>query len=127
MAVETAGKLEIRLLGPREMAKVKQPDSEQVEWPADSFCICAFDEQGNLKGRVGMISLPHLEGFWVANDYLASGLADELMKKFEEVARERLKVGMIITMLPEVSRGLHRELHARQWEDMHLKVFKKEV
>lgn len=116
--------LELRLLSADEMNKVKQPDD--VVWPTDSFAICAFDENGTLKGRVGMIALPHMEGMWVAHEYLTTRLAEAMVAKLEENVR-KLKRTSILTFIFNDAHGLAKELEKHHWDDLGMKVYQKEL
>jgi hypothetical protein len=98
-----------------------------VVWPTDSFAICAFDEQGKLKGRVGMIALPHMEGVWVAHDQLATGLAEAMAEKLEEIVRERLGRHSLLTFIWNGATGIEKELLRLGWKDLGMKVFQKEL
>jgi hypothetical protein len=125
MAITEPKVLDIRLLSADDMKRVKQPDG--IEWPTDSICICAFDEEGNLKGRVGMIALPHMEGFWVAHDQLATGLAEALAAKLEGVLKNDLGRTSMLTFVFEKATGLAKTLEKNGWKDLGLKVFQKEL
>ena len=117
--------LELRLLSAEEMNKIPQPDG--VVWPHDSFCICAFDEQGKLKGRVGMIALPHMEGLWVSHDQLATGLAEGMVAKLEEVMRDKLGRTSLLTFIFSKANGLASELKKHGWNDLNMMVYQKEL
>ena len=56
---------EIREVEREEMLRL-QPD--EIQWPESSNFVGAFEE-GKLVGRIGAMSVVHLEGTWVEEKY----------------------------------------------------------
>ena len=78
--------MEIRILSGEEMAKIPQPDG--IGWPAAMDALAAF-EDGELVGRVGIVSLAHLEGTWIAPPKRSGFLLFRLYQKVESVLKAR--------------------------------------
>ena len=117
--------LTLRAVPGWEMNDLWQPDA--VKWPENSFCICAYDENGKLKGRVGMIILPHMEGFWVTHDELATGLAQRMEAELLRVMNEKFGCTHALTFVKEKANGMAKTIEAGNWKDEHLRVFSKEI
>lgn len=117
--------IEIRIISGREMNASWQPDG--VVWPEGSVCVCAYDKTGKLKGRVGMIILPHIEGFWVTHEHLATGLSQALEAEMCKILKEKMNATHVLTFLKEKANGLAKTIEAGGWDDQHLKVYAKEL
>lgn len=117
--------LTLRVVPGWEMNDLWQPDG--VKWPENSFCICAYDHNGKLKGRVGMIILPHMEGMWVSYDQLATGLAQTMEAELLKVVKEKFQATHALTFVKDKANGLAKTIEAGNWKDEHLKVYSKEI
>lgn len=117
--------LTIRIVSGAQMNQAWQPDS--VKWPENSVCVCAYDGNGTLKGRVGAIILPHMEGFWVTHDQLATGLAQNLEAELLAFLKKTFGATHALTFVKEKANGLAKTIEAGNWKDEHLRVFSKEI
>lgn len=116
--------IKIKIVSGQEMNESWQPDA--VKWPENSVCVCAYDGD-KLKGRVGMIILPHFEGFWVTHSELASGLSQMLEAELCKILKDKMGSTHTLTFIKEKANGLGETLEASGWKDEHLKVFSKEL
>ena len=117
--------LTIKIVSGQEMNESWQPDA--VKWPANSIVACAYAENGILKGRVGMIMLPHMEGFWVTHDQLATGLAQQLEEQLLRVLKAQLGATHALTFVKDKANGLARTIEAGNWKEEPIRVFSKEI
>ena len=116
--------MEIKIISGQQMNESWQPDG--VKWPENSIVACAY-RGDKLKGRVGMLILPHMEGFWVSHDQLATGLAQQLEAELLRVLKEKMGCTHALTFVKEKANGLASTIEASHWEDQHLKVYSKEL
>lgn len=116
--------IKIKIVSGQEMNESWQPDT--VKWPENSICVCAYDGD-KLKGRVGMIILPHMEGFWVTHDQLATGLAQAMEEMLLATIKAQFGATHALTFTKEKANGLARTIENVGWKDEHLKVFSKEL
>jgi GNAT superfamily N-acetyltransferase len=89
--------LEIRTLNAAEIAQAEAIDG--IDMPDGTLFIGAI-EDGEIVGRIMMLSLVHLEGTWVHERYRGGTLAARLVKKAEEGLRT-LGVTHVIAYTPE--------------------------
>lgn len=73
----------IRLLDGVAAAKL---DPDHVPWPADSI-VAVAEAEGKVQGRSAIISLPHIEGTWVAQSHRSTTLAYRLVRTIEGVLK----------------------------------------
>lgn len=117
--------MKITIMSGKQMNESWQPDS--VVWPENSICVAAHDEHDCLKGRVGLIMLPHMEGFWVSHGQLGTGLAQEMESVLMQFLKERMGSTHALTFVKEKANGLAKTIEKGGWTDQHLKVYAKET
>lgn len=98
--------MKIEVLTPEEWSA---PDG--IVMPAGSILIGVKDEDGRVVARSGIVSIPHIEGTWVAPEKRKTNLAFRMIRTLEHVARRTGKTHIFAFALdeqPEVGDYLRR-------------------
>lgn len=114
--------IEFKLITGVELNEI---DPQGVQWPWDTLAIVALQD-GKCVGRLAVMNLPVLEGWYVDPEFRGEEMANELTNRVEELMRSR---GYTHTTCasrddqPEVRRYI--KLH--DYEEQPLRVFMKDL
>ena len=64
----------------------READPNGTEWPDSAYVLFAFDAD-RVVGRVALLPIPHIEGFWLAEDKRKGALGLRLMSMIEAVLK----------------------------------------
>lgn len=105
--------IDIRALTPEEWSLGPEPH----EWPADTVVLGAFDEEERLVGRTAIVTLPHIEGAWIAEPYRGQHILIRLIHSLESLLRllgRTHAFSFAADNSPEISGYLERLGYVRQ-------------
>lgn len=116
-------KLEVRLLGDVDMRKVSQPDGMMIS--KDSVWVCAFDEQGNLRARIGLAPIPVIAGVLVDGLEDSDQVIKDMIAKMEQYVSSGVKSKQAYTIITPAGGSTLAE--EAGWEDTGLRVYRKDL
>jgi len=114
----------IRQLTPQEYPLLATTAEGFVPDPDNSIAVAAFDDSGQIIGRMLLVAMPHLEGTWVAEGARGGSIGFRMEREMVKAAAvQGLKAVMAYTDNEAHTNYLER----LEWKRTNFTVLQKEL